>query len=42
MTDDAAALVVVGVAGAIYLAIGLYAIYRNQKWMTSYGKDSKQ
>lgn len=37
-----AALTVLAVAGAVYLAAGLYANYRLQKWMANYEKDMKR
>lgn len=37
-----AALAMLALAGAIYLAVGLYANYRLQKWMANYDKDRKQ
>ncbi|MDE4918324.1 hypothetical protein ACUXAV_000364 [Cupriavidus metallidurans] len=37
-----AALVVLATAGAIFLAVGLYANYRLQKWMANYEEDPKE
>lgn len=35
-------LIVLAAAGAIFLAAGLYANHRHQKWMANYDKDRKQ